>query len=200
MSDVLDSSTAPIIASHSSARALNDHPRNIPDDLLRRIASNGGVVQVNFYDLFVDPNAAAANDARSKLLKPQYDAIEERFKDDPERRAEEEDKLDASHPLEPPVTLSKLVDHIDYIVKVAGVDHVGIGADFDGAADMPEGARDVSELPNLTYELLRRGYSEKDIRKILGENFLRVFAEAERIARRTSRNISGDGSLRRIKR
>jgi membrane dipeptidase len=199
MSDALDVSQAPIIASHSSARALANHPRNIPDDLLRRIAKNGGVVQVNFYDLFVDERASAANDERSKRLKQQYDAVEERFKDDPERRAEEEDKLDAANPLQPPVTLSKLVDHIDYIVKVAGIDHVGLGADFDGAMDMPEGARDVSELPNITYELLRRGYSEKDIRKILGENFLRVFAEAERIARRSSRNISGDGSLRRIK-
>jgi membrane dipeptidase len=199
MSDALDISKAPIIASHSSARALAEHPRNIPDDLLRRIAKNGGVVQVNFYDLFVDAKAGAANDERSKRLKPQYDAIDERFKDDPERRAEEEDKLDAANPLQPPVTLSKLVDHIDYIVKIAGIDHVGLGADFDGAMDMPEGASDVSELPNITYELLRRGYSEKDIRKILGENFLRVFAEAERIARSSSHNISGDGSLRRIK-
>ncbi|HEV7860788.1 MAG TPA: dipeptidase [Pyrinomonadaceae bacterium] len=199
MSDALDISKAPLIASHSSARALAEHPRNIPDDLLRRIAKNGGVVQVNFYDLFVDAKAGAANDERSKRLKPQYDAVDERFKDDPERRAEEEDKLDAANPLQPPVTLSKLVDHIDYIVKIAGIDHVGLGADFDGAMDMPEGARDVSELPNITYELLRRGYSEKDIRKILGENFLRVFAEAERIARSSSRNISGDGSLRRIK-
>ena len=77
--------------------------------------------------------------------------------------------------------ISKLIDHIDYIVKVAGIDHVGIGADFDGAMDFPEGAQDVSMLPNITYELLKRGYSEKDIRKILGENFLRVFAEAERV-------------------
>jgi membrane dipeptidase len=94
--------------------------------------------------------------------------------------------------------ISKLIDPIDYIVKVAGIDHVGIGADFDGAVDMPEGARDVSMLPNITYELLKRGYSEKDIRKILGENFLRVFAEAERIAHNSSKSVSGEGSLRRI--
>jgi hypothetical protein len=91
-----------------------------------------------------------------------------------------------------------LIDHIDYIVKVAGIDHVGLGADFDGAVDMPEGAQDVSMLPNITYELLKRGYSEKDIRKILGENFLRVFAEAERVARGMGKSISGDGSLKRI--
>jgi membrane dipeptidase len=123
--------------------------------------------------------------------------LNEKYKDDPERLAEEGDKLDASRPL-PPLPISKLIDHIDHIVKVAGIDHVGIGADFDGAVDMPEGAQDVSMLPNITYELLKRGYSEKDIRKILGENFLRVFAEAERVSRGMSKSISGDGSLRRI--
>jgi membrane dipeptidase len=98
----------------------------------------------------------------------------------------------------PPLPLSKLIDHIDHIVKVAGIDHVGLGADFDGAVDFPEGAQDVSMLPNITYELLKRGYSEQDIRKILGENFLRVFAEAERVSRGMSKSISGDGSLKRI--
>ncbi len=150
MSDAVDVSKAPIVATHSSARALSNVPRNIPDDLLRRIAKNGGVVQV-------------------------------------------------ANPL-PPLPISKLIDHIDHIVKVAGIDHVGIGADFDGAVDMPEGAQDVSMLPNITYELLRRGYSEADIRKILGENFLRVFAEAERVSRSLSKSISGDGSLKRISR
>jgi membrane dipeptidase len=91
-----------------------------------------------------------------------------------------------------------LIDHIDHIVKVAGIDHVGIGADFDGANDMPEGAQDVSMLPNITYELLKRGYSERDIRKILGENLLRVMAQAERVARSSRTTISGNGSLDRI--
>ncbi|HEX8845628.1 MAG TPA: dipeptidase [Pyrinomonadaceae bacterium] len=199
MSDVLDISTAPVVATHSSARALANQPRNIPDDLLRRIAKNGGVVQVNFYTAFLDPKAIAANAERSK--DPKYralsDQIAARYKDDPERLAEEGDKLDAQFPL-PPTPISVLIDHIDHIVKVAGIDHVGIGADFDGATSMPVGAEDVSMLPNITYELLKRGYSERDIRKILGENFLRVFAEAERIARRSSRTLSGDGSLRRI--
>jgi len=98
----------------------------------------------------------------------------------------------------PPLPISKLIDHIDHIVKVAGIDHVGIGADFDGANDMPEGARDVSMLPNITYELLKRGYSEQDIRKILGENLLRVMTQAERVAHKMSRNISGEGSTKRI--
>ena len=198
MSDALDVSKAPIIASHSSARALSNVPRNIPDDLLRRIAKNGGVVQVNFYSVFVDTNTVSPQSAeRDRRLKAQQDAIDEKYKADPERRAEESDKLEAANPL-PPLPISKLIDHIDHIVKVAGVDHVGIGADFDGANDMPEGAQDVSMLPNITYELLKRGYSESDIRKILGENVLRVMAASERVARSSSRRISGDGSLHRI--
>src|ERR1700752_3991839 len=198
MSDALDVSKAPIIASHSSARALSNVPRNIPDDLLRRIAKNGGVVQVNFYSVFVDTNTVSPQSAeRDRRLKAQQDAIDKKYKDDPERHAEESDKLEAANPL-PPLPISKLIDHIDHIVKSAGIDHVGIGADFDGANDMPEGAQDVSMLPNITYELLKRGYSERDIRKILGENLLRVMAEAERVARSSSRIISGEGSLHRI--
>src|ERR1041385_4492428 len=198
MSDALDVSKAPIIASHSSARALSDVPRNIPDDLLRRIAKNGGVIQVNFYSVFVDAKTVAPQSAeRDKRLKAQQDAINQKYKNDPERLAEESDKLEAANPL-PPLPISKLIDHIDHIVKVAGIDHVGIGADFDGANDMPEGARDVSMLPNITYELLKRGYSEPDIRKILGENLLRVMTQAERVAHKMSRNISGEGSTKRI--
>jgi membrane dipeptidase len=198
MSDALDVSKAPIIASHSSARALSNVPRNIPDDLLKRIAKNGGVVQVNFYSAFVDVQTVGPqSEERDKRLKAQQDAIDEKYKNDPERRAEESDKLEAANPL-PPLPISKLIDHIDHIVKVAGIDHVGIGADFDGANDMPEGAQDVSMLPNITYELLKRGYSERDIRKVLGENLLRVMAEAEGVARSSGRRISGDGSLDRI--
>jgi len=200
MSDALDVSKAPIIASHSSARALSNVPRNIPDDLLRRIAKNGGVVQLNFYSYFLDAaTVGPQGEARDKWLKVQQDLLNKKYKDDPERLAEEGDKLEAANPL-PPLPISKLIDHIDYVVKVAGIDHVGLGADFDGSMDFPEDAQDVSMLSNITYELLKRGYSEKDIRKILGENFLRVFAEAERIAHSLSRNISGDGSLRKIER
>src|SRR5690349_5190112 len=196
--DALEVSKAPIIASHSSARALSNAPRNIPDDLLKAIAKNGGVVQVNFYSVFVDEKTVAPQSAeRDKRLKAQQDALNEKYKDDPERLAEESDKLEAANPL-PPLPISKLIDHIDHIVKVAGIDHVGIGADFDGANDMPEGARDVSMLPNITYELLKRGYSEPDIRKILGENLLRVMTQAERVAHQMSRNISGEGSTKRI--
>jgi membrane dipeptidase len=199
MSDALDVSKAPVIASHSSARALSDVTRNIPDDLLRRIARNGGVVHVNFYSVFVDAKTVRPqSEERDRRLKAQQDALDEKYKNDPERLAEESDKLEQANPL-PPLPISKLIDHIDHIVKVAGIDHVGIGADFDGANDMPEGAKDVSMLPNITYELLKRGYSEQDIRKILGGNLLRAFAEAERVARSMSRSISGDGSTRRLK-
>ncbi|HEX8652728.1 MAG TPA: membrane dipeptidase [Pyrinomonadaceae bacterium] len=197
MSDVLDISSVPIIASHSSARALSNHPRNIPDDLLRRIAKNGGVVMVNFYPVFIDQKAYDANRARDERLKPQVDALNERFKDDPKRLGEETRKLEAAHPL-PPTPLSILIDHIDHIRKVAGIDHVGLGSDFDGVPSLPEGLKDISELPNITYELLRRGYKEAEIRKVLGENLLRAFSEAERVARSSSRSISGEGSLRRL--
>lgn len=199
MNDALDVSKAPIIASHSSARAISNVPRNIPDDLLRRIAKNGGVVHINFYSGFVDSETVSAqSNERDRRLKAQQDAIDAKYKDDPERRAEESDKLEQANPL-PPLPISKLMDHFEHVIKVAGIDHVGIGADFDGANDMPQGAEDVSMLPNITYELLKRGYSERDIRKVLGGNLLRAMAEAERVSRSMSKSISGDGSTRRIK-
>jgi membrane dipeptidase len=198
MSDVLDISTAPVIASHSSARALAARPRNIPDDLLRRIAKNGGVVMINFYPVFIDQKAIEASEARNVRLKPQRDALNERYKNDPKRLDEELTKLNEANPL-PPTPLSVLVDHFDHVAKVAGIDHVGIGSDFDGVPYLPEGMKDIAQLPNLTYELLRRGYSERDVRKVLGENFLRAFAEAERVAARASGgHISREGSVRRI--
>jgi membrane dipeptidase len=197
MSDVLDVSTAPVIASHSSARALANHRRNIPDELLRRIARNGGVVMVNFYPGFIDQKVIDAAAERSARLKQQLDALNEQYKDNPELLSQERDKLLAANPL--PVTpLSVLIDHIDHIAKVAGIDHVGLGSDFDGVPSLPEGMQDVAQLPNITYELLRRGYSEQDIRKVLGENLMRAFAQAEEVARRSSRTISGEGSQRRL--
>lgn len=176
MSDVLDLVRAPVIASHSSARALCDVPRNIPDPLLRRIAANGGVVMVNFYSGFLDTNYTAAH-AR---IEAETDAIWARYAKDPRGGRAAENKLAASLPAVP---LSVLANHIDHIARVAGIDHVGLGSDFDGVERTPTGMDDVSCYPNLTVELLRRGYSEKAIQKILGENFLRAFAEAERVAR-----------------
>ncbi len=198
MSDVFDVTSAPVIASHSSSRALGDRTRNIPDDLLRRFTKNGGVVMVNFYPGFIDAKVIAASKAREARLKPQTDALKELYKNDAKKLEEETNKLMAANPL--PVTpLSVLIDHFDHIAKVAGVDHVGIGSDFDGVPSLPIGMEDISKLPNITYELLKRGYSEQDIRKILGENFLRAFAEVERVSHKMSPTISAGGSVRRIK-
>ncbi|MDT7603556.1 MAG: rane dipeptidase [Acidobacteriota bacterium] len=199
MSDVLDISTAPVIASHSSARALADRPRNIPDELLRRIAKNGGVVMVNFYPAFISMDYYRASQARDAKLKSQRDALQAQFKDDPKRLEAELKKLSDANPL-PKVPLSVLMDHFEHVVKVAGIDHVGIGSDFDGVGDeLPADMEDISKLPNITYELLKRGYSERDVRKVLGENLLRAFTEAERVARAASQGqVSGTGSLRRI--
>jgi membrane dipeptidase len=197
MSDVLDVSTAPVIASHSSARALGDRTRNIPDELLRRFAKNGGVVMVNFYPGFIDAKVIAAQKERNEKLKPQLDQLKETFKNDQKKLTEETNKLLETMPL-PKTPLSVLIDHFDHIAKVAGIDHVGIGSDFDGVDSLPQGMEDISKLPNITYELLKRGYSEKDVRKVLGENFMRAFAEAERVAQSTNKRLSGDGNLRRI--
>ena len=197
MADVFDTTTAPVIASHSSARALADRPRNIPDDLLRRFKQNGGVVMINFYPVFLDQKAIEASAAREARLRPERERLREQFKDDPKRLEEELNKLTAANPL-PPTPLSVLIDHFDHVAKVAGIDHVGIGSDFDGVPYLPVGMEDISKLPAVTYELLRRGYSEGDVRKVLGENFMRAFAQAERVARGSRGRLSGDGSVRRI--
>lgn len=197
MSDALEISKAPVIASHSSARALCEHPRNINDELLKRIGKNGGVVMVNFYTSFIDQKSLDAERARERDFKPQVDALKLQFPNDAQRVSAETDKLYATRPL-PPTPISVLIDHIDHIAKVAGMDHVGLGSDFDGGVTLPEGITGVQDLSIVTYELLKRGYSEAEIKKILGGNFLRAFAEVERVARIESRRISGDGSLRRI--
>jgi membrane dipeptidase len=195
MSDVLDVTKAPVIASHSSARVFSNHRRNVPDELLKRVARNGGVVMINFYPVFLDERVRVAGLARDEKLRGQRAELRERYRDDPARLEEELRKLNEVNPI-PNTTLSVLVDHIDHVAKVAGVDHVGIGSDFDGVPNLPEGVRDVSDMPNITYELLRRGYTDRDVLKILGGNLLRAFEEVERVAGR--RKVSGEGSLRRL--
>ena len=198
MSDVLDVSTAPIIASHSGARGVADHTRNVPDAILRRMPKNGGVIMVNFYPAFLDAKYNADENDRTKRLKPQIDQLKEQYKNNPEAYNEAERKLLAANPIDVP-SYTKIVDHIDYIKNLIGIDYVGIGSDFDGVPLLPKGMNGMEDLPRVTYEMLRRGYSEQDIRKVLGENFLRAFARAEAAAKINTRRISGDGSLKRIK-
>src|SRR6476646_1150565 len=198
MDDVLDISTAPIIASHSGARALNDHTRNIPDDVLKRVAKNGGVIMVNFYPSFLDAKTNDAENAMTAKLKPQMDALREQYKNDKAGLNEAVRKLQEANPFYV-CDYTRIVDHIDHIKQVAGIDYVGIGSDFDGVPFLPAGMNGMEDLALVTYEMLRRGYTETEIRKVLGENFLRAFARAEQVAKINTRKISGEGSLKRIK-
>jgi membrane dipeptidase len=196
MNDVLDVSKAPIIASHSSARGISDHTRNVPDEVLKRVAQNGGVIMINFYPSFLDERTNREENERSARLKPQLDALRERFKNDPHGYQDAERKLFADNPIY--VTpYTRIVDHIDHIKKVAGIDNVGIGSDFDGVPFLPAGMNGMEDLALVTYEMHRRGYTEVEIRKVLGENFLRAFAQAEKVA--GNRQISGQGSLVKFK-
>ncbi len=198
MSDVLDVSTAPIIASHSGARGVNDHTRNVPDEILKRIAKNGGVVMINFYPSFLDARTNKEENERTDKLKMQIAALKEQYKDNPAAYNEAERKLFAENPIYiAPYT--RIVDHIDHIKNVAGIDYIGIGSDYDGIPFLPVGMSGMEDLVLVTYEMLKRGYSEKDIKKVLGENFLRAFEQSEKIAKIDSRKISADGSLKKIK-
>ena len=184
--DAIAVTKAPVIASHSSARALTNHPRNMTDDMLRAVAKNGGVVQVNFYNAFIDETYRKADEAQAKDRDAAVKAYMEKLKSEGKTPsyldAERIEREWADKIPRPP--LSSLIDHIDHIAKVAGVDHVGIGSDFDGVnGATPQGIDSAADLPKITQALLDRGYSADDIRKILGGNFLRVFAEAERVSR-----------------
>ncbi|HEV7644956.1 MAG TPA: dipeptidase [Pyrinomonadaceae bacterium] len=198
MNDVLDVSTAPVIYSHSSARVFSDHRRNVTDEILKRLAKNGGVVMVNFYPAFLDQRYRDESRQRDERLKSQIDALTAQYKNDREGLNEALRKLYTANPIYTP-SYTRIVDHIDHIVKVAGIDYVGIGSDYDGVPLLPEGMNGAEDLVLVTYEMLKRGYSEKDIRKVLGENFLRAFEGAENVARIGSRKISGEGSLKKIK-
>jgi membrane dipeptidase len=176
--DALAQSKAPMIASHSSCRAISGHARNMTDEMIKALASKGGVIQINYLDGFIDPNLYEYNRRAQPLMRElmvKYPGRENAAT----RRAE----VAKVYGPAPPVSWERIIDHIDHAVKLVGVDHVGLGSDFDGGS-MPGGMEDVTRLPKITDALLRKGYKEGDIRKILGENTLRLLSDAERVAGR----------------
>lgn len=180
--DIVNTSTKPVIATHSGCRALANVPRNLTDDMIKALANTGGVVNVIFYPEHLEPGWSEKKKQLDAEIAPrvqraseaeQGDVAHKKMARDAVRREEYAKRL-------PPVTVSRLVDHIDHVVKLVGIDHVGIGSDFDGVQSTLSDLADVSQLPNLTRELLRRGYSESDVDKILGGNMLRVMEEVEK--------------------
>jgi len=182
--DALEISKAPLIASHSSCRALCNHPRDMTDDMIKALAAKGGVIQINYEKSYLDQ---AYKDAAEKLggVVATMDRLKKECGTDDAcvgRKMVEQEKQDTADGKLPHVSWTEIVDHIDHAVKLVGADHVGLGSDFDGA-NMPEGMEDATHLPQITDALLKKGYSESDVRKILGENTLRVLAEAEKVSR-----------------
>ena len=179
MADALRVAQAPIIFSHSVARALNDHPRNVPDDILARLPKNGGVVMVTFVPGFVSPKVNAWN----KRQTAEQDRLKASLPGNPEAVKIALDMWTAANPA-PAATIADVADHVDHIRKVAGIDHIGVGGDFDGISQTVKDLDDVSTYPALTAELMRRGYSDADLRKVLGQNVLRVMRDAEKVSKR----------------
>lgn len=173
MKDALRVSKAPVIASHSSALTIASHPRNVPDDVLKLMPANGGVIMVNFYSGFVVGSLAKQLSQARVELKAKYP--------DPAEFNRAFNEWRKSNP-QPRGTIQDVADHVEHIIKVAGIDHVGLGSDYDGINSTPEGLEDVSCFPKLTAELLKRGRSEADLRKLLGGNFIRAFRRAEAVA------------------
>lgn len=183
--DALEVSKAPLIASHSSCRALCNHARDMSDDMIKALAAKGGVIQINYEKSFIDQNYKDASDKLSGGVVESMDKLTKicgtdedcmgRMMIEQERKATADGKL-------PHVSWERIIDHIDHVVKLVGPDHVGLGSDFDGAS-MPEGMEDCSKLPKITEALMRKGYSDDDIQKILGGNLLRVMEANERVSK-----------------
>ncbi len=183
--DALAVSRAPLIASHSSCRALCNHPRDMTDDMIKALADKGGVIQINYEKSFIDQAYKDARDKQAGGVVKVFEQIKKDCGTDQEcftRKMDEQEKLATQKGELPHVSWERIIDHIDHAVKLVGADHVGLGSDFDGAS-MPEGMDDVTHIPQITDALLKKGYSESDIRKILGENTLRVLAAAEQVSR-----------------
>jgi membrane dipeptidase len=184
--DAIATTKAPVIASHSSARALVDAPRNMTDDMLRAVGKNDGVVQVNFYSGFVDQNFRNASEAQAKdqaaAIQKYVDSLKAQGKPINYIEIDRIEREWTARIPRPP--FKSLIDHIDHIAKVAGIDHVGMGSDFDGVSGAtPAGIDSAADLPKITQALLDRGYSADDIKKILGGNILRVFRQVETVSR-----------------
>jgi membrane dipeptidase len=177
MADAIRASEAPIIFSHSSARAVNDVPRNVPDNILQMLPKNGGIVMVTFVPGFLSPKVTAWG----KLQAAEQTRLEAQTPNDENAVKAGVAAWTKSNPA-PRATVADVADHIDHIRKIAGIDHIGLGGDFDGITSVPEGLEDVSKYPTLTAELLRRGYKDDDVKKILGLNILRVMREVEKVS------------------
>lgn len=197
MRDVFEVSTAPVMYSHSSSRKFSDHPRNVPDDILQLLKKNGGIIMVNFYPGFLDQRYLDEDNARSKNFAKEIAEINEKYKDDSQGRQEAMRAFEAAHPIYvPPYT--RIVDHIDHIRDVIGIENIGIGSDYDGVPGLPVGMSGAEDHVLITYEMLRRGYTEADILKILGGNFMRVFKKVEDVAKIKTRQISGEGDQSKL--
>src|SRR5256714_5893060 len=182
--DALEVSKAPLIASHSSCRALCNHPRDMSDDMIKALAAKGGVIQINYEMSFIDQPYKDASDKLSGGVVALFDKLKKECGEDEaclEKKMTEMQKQAVAEGKLPHVSWERIIDHIDHAVKLVGADHVGLGSDFDGAS-MPDGMEDASKLPKITEALMRKGYSDTDIRKILGGNLLRVMEQNEKVS------------------